>query len=326
MRNPKEFIIQLKEYIYRYEIEDNILERLYFHTCVEFKLNNHIYPYRIDEKYGKFDNAGLVVKHIIDKLKTKYRSQVIDCSEFNVFFKKIDITIDNSGTHIASYDSLKNDILYIEILCESKKDFIKDIDVYVKLIVHELLHAYEDYNRINKTGKSIFDFYGDKYINSFTSVNSENEIKKYLSRCNYFLISQERNAYLSQLEYDIESIFKNEHIKIEDFNYTKFKENLKKTDIWKEYFNLSLFILKLYNSKLDNEQIKYIEDIWQDLYSEKKTFNQIRKELYNKWQKFEKKFEQLVPKIICKYIETNLKEVAFDVSLLDKEKYWETII
>ena len=59
---------------------------------------------------------------------------------------------------------------------------------------------------------------------------------------------------------------------------------------------------------------------------EKKAFNQITKELYNNWEKFERKFEQLVPKIVCRYIETNLKEVAFDISLLDKENYWKNIL
>ena len=148
----------------------------------------------------------------------------------------------------------------------------------------------------------------------------------WLSRCNYFLNSQERNAYLSQLESDIEKIFKDAHIKIEDFDYTKFKNKLKETDIWKEYFKLSVFILKLKNSKWNNEQKQYIENLWVQLYSEKKSFNQIVKELYNNWEKFEKKFEQLVPKIICKYIETNLKEVAFDISLLAKENYWKNLI
>ena len=50
------------------------------------------------------------------------------------------------------------------------------------------------------------------------------------------------------------------------------------------------------------------------------------KELYSNWEKFEKKFEQLVQKIVCSYIETNLKEVAFDISLLNKENYWENIL
>ena len=43
-------------------------------------------------------------------------------------------------------------------------------------------------------------------------------------------------------------------------------------------------------------------------------------------EKFEKKFEQLVPKIICKHIETQFKEVAFWVDALSQEKYWENII
>lgn len=89
---------------------------------------------------------------------------------------------------------------------------------------------------------------------------------------------------------------------------------------------MSIFILKLKNSKFSDEQKKYVEKIWEHLYNEKKTLHQIIKELYNKWEKFERKFEQLVPKIVCSYIETNLKEVAFDESLLTEEKYWANIL
>ena len=77
---------------------------------------------------------------------------------------------------------------------------------------------------------------------------------------------------------------------------------------------------------MTNGEKKYVENLWAQLYNEKKTFSQIIKELYNNWEKFEKKFEQLVPKIICNYIDTNLKEVAFDESLLDEENYWENIV
>ena len=315
----------INEYIIDNELEEDILNRLYFHTCIEFKLDHNLYPY-IVESLGKFDNAGLVVKHIIDELNNNFQSQIIDCQADSVYFKYIDIQINNQQNGLATYIKYQDNTVFIELFCKSLNDFKFNIDSYVKTIIHELLHGYEDYNRIKNTGQGIFAYYNDKYENSVNNINSQNDIKLLLSRCNYFLNDQERNAYLSQLETDIESIFKNEHITIEDFNYTKFKYKLKNTDIWKEYFKLSIFILKLKNSEWTNEQKKYIEDIWNNLYKEKRTFNQINKELYNNWQKFEKKFEQLVPKIICKYIETNLKEVAFDVSLLDKEKYWETII
>jgi len=314
----------LKEYIINNELEEDILNRLYFHTCIEFKLDHNLYPYII-ESLGKFDNAGIVVKHIIDVLKENYKSQVIDCTNDNVYFKYIDIYTNQKINGEGCYVEYNDNTVYFEIDA-SEEYFNANIDEYVKLIIHELLHGYEDYNRIKNTGQGIFVYYNDKYKNSFNNLNSQNVIKLWLSRCNYLLNSQERNAYLSQLETDIELLFKNEHITIEDFNYTKFKDKLKNTAIWKEYFNLSIFILKLKNSSWSNEQKKYVENIWNQLYNEKKTFNQLCKELYNNWIKFEKKFEQLVPKIICKYIETNLKEVAFSISLLDEEKYWKNII
>lgn len=315
----------INEYMIENEIYEDIFQRLYFHTCIEFKLDYNLYPY-IVENYGKFDNAGLVVKHIIDELQDNFESQKINCQDDNVYFKYIDIQINNQQNGIATYIKYQDNTVFIELFCKSVNDFKFNIDRYIKTIVHELLHGYEDYNRIKNTGQGIFAFYNDKYKNSFNNINSQNDIKMWLSRCNYFLNSQERNAYLSQLESDIENIFKNEHITIENFNYTKFKNKLKETDIWKEYFKLSVFILKLKNSKWNNEQKQYVEFVWDNLYSEKKSFNQIVKELYGNWEKFEKKFEQLVPKIICKYIETNLKEVAFDISLLDKENYWENLV
>lgn len=317
-------MIQLNDYIVENEIENDILNRIYFHTCIEFKLTHNLYPY-IVESLGKFDNAGKVVKHIVDVLKEHCESQVIDCSNDNVYFKFIDISINSRYKGYAQYKKYDNNTVYINI-CTSQQDFNENIDIYAKLIIHELLHAYEDYNRIKNTGQGIFACYNEKYKKSFAHINSQNDIKRCLGRCNYFLNNQERNAYLSQLESDIENIFKNEHIKIEDFNYTEFKDKLKNTDVWKQYFKLSTFILKLNNSEYSNEQKQYVEDIWNQLYNENKTFNQINKELYNNWQKFENKFEQLVPKIICRYIETNLKEVAFDISLLDEEKYFENII
>ena len=315
----------INEYIIKNEIYEDILQRLYFHTCIEFKLNYNLYPYII-ENYGKFDNAGLVIKHIIDELQDNFESQKINCQDDNVYFKYINIQINNQQNGFATYIKYQDNTIFIELFCKSLNDFKFNIDSYVKTIIHELLHGYEDYNRIKNTGQGIFAYYNDKYKNSFNNINSQNDIKMWLSRCNYFLNSQERNAYLSQLESDIEKIFKDEHIKIEDFDYTKFKNKLKETNIWKEYFKLSVFILKLKNSKWNNEQKQYVEFVWDNLYNEKKSFNQIVKELYSNWEKFEKKFEQLVPKIICKYIEINLKEVAFDPSSLNKENYWKTII
>lgn len=314
----------LEEYINEMHIEDDILKRIYFYTCIEFKLTHNLYPY-IVESNGKFDNAGNVVKHIIDTLKEDFRSQVIDVRDDYVYFDYIDIKIDEKKNGTCGYIKYDNNTIYVQINA-SQKYFNDKIDDYVRLIMHELLHGYEDYNRIKNTGEGIYADFSIKYKNSVKNLNSLNEIRQYLSRCNYFLNDHERNAYLSQLEYDIEKIFKDAHITIENFNYTKFKDKLKSTDIWDEYFDLSVFIFTLQDSNLENRIKKYIEGIWSDLYNEDKRFSTIKKELYNNWMKFEKKFEQLVPRLVCQYIDMNLKEVCFDNSLLDEETYWDNLI
>ena len=86
---------QLNEYIIENELEEDILNRLYFHTCIEFKLDHNLYPYVV-ESLGKFDNAGKVVKHIIDTLKDNFESQVIDCTNDNVYFKYINIELNTT--------------------------------------------------------------------------------------------------------------------------------------------------------------------------------------------------------------------------------------
>ena len=212
----------INEYMIENEIYEDILQRLYFHTCIEFKLDHNLYPY-IVESLGKFDNAGLVVKHIIDELQDNFESQKINCQDDNVYFKYIDMQINNQQNGLATYIKYQDNTVFIELFCKSLNDFKFNIDRYIKTLIHELLHGYEDYNRIKNTGQGIFAYYNDKYKNSFNNINSRNDIKMWLSRCNYFLNSQERNAYLSQLESDIEKIFKNEHITIQNL-----RTNLKK--------------------------------------------------------------------------------------------------
>ncbi len=60
----------LEGYINEMHIEDNILKRIYFHTCIEFKLPHNLYPY-IVESNGKFEQLGprLVCQYIDMNLK-----------------------------------------------------------------------------------------------------------------------------------------------------------------------------------------------------------------------------------------------------------------
>lgn len=276
-------------------------------------VHNSIY-----ESLGKFNNAGKVIEHICNELKNNLQSQKIDCKEDNVYFNYIDIEIIN-GYNVAEYVEYKSNTIYMILHCSSYQSFIDNIDDYAKLILHELLHGYEDYNRI-KTGKqSLADLWDPKYGRSTYGLNSFNNVRQSLSRCRYFLDTSELNAFFSGLETDIVKLLKTKNYYIDTFDYSKFKKDLQKTELWKVYFELYEFIDSL--SNLDNDQKKEIEEEYLYWFKENKNFNNIHKEIKNKWRKFESKFNQLVPKIICKNIQIKEShEFTFTVNKL-KESF-----
>jgi len=309
---------------------EDVMQMLYLHTCVEFKLsNNSMFGYVVESK-GKFDNAGIALKNIITHLSASFKDTTIDCSSCNVFFDSVCISILDSNEIKCKYTKIEQDVAYIEIY-GNEEMFISNTNEYAKLILHELLHAYDDYNRISKGKPSLFAFWNEKYSTSSMNLNSLQKHERVLSRINYFFNDSEQNAYFSQLEIDVKDIIDKLHLtrkNFKDFSYSIFKEQIKNTSIWKEYFELSKFILSMHNESIDERDKKFIVMKWKSLYKEDKSFSEIDKEIWNKWTKFEKKFEQLLPKIIC----DNLPSIAnenlgsFDPRYLDEDYIWENLI
>lgn len=313
----------LNEYILENSYENYLLEQLCCHCSLEFKFTNgkgldprFVFYKSIYESLGKFNNSGKVVKHIIKELTNNFISQKIDCKNYNVFFDYIDIEINNEHNGNGSYMKYKDHIIYMKLYSLDVEEFIKNIDDYEKLFLHELLHGFEDYNRITSGKDSIFDLIGNEYTNSFKNLNNSNDLKMYLSRCKYFLNPQERNAYFSSLESSIKKLLKSGNYYLDKFDFNKFKEDLKHTDIWKIYFDLFIFIEKL---KTLSQYKETIEITYNQLFEDNKSFKNIIKELQNKWRKFNSKFNQLVPKILCDNLQIKeSREFSFTISKLNE--------
>ena len=300
----------LKEYI-NYNFENYLLESLAFHISVENKIRN---PYRIGiklyesllfESLGRFDNCGKCAEYIVNKLKDNPIKQIIDCSEFKVFFNKLNISnIEYSKIISAAYIGTKNDAIEIELQIPKVIDDSETEERIMYVIIHELLHAYEDYNRINNGKESIFDLFNNSYINSFKGINSIFDIKKYISRCKYFLDDKERNAYFGELYPMIEKIIRDKKLTLKNLDYSKFVNEIKNTDIWKIYFEIGDFILKIKNDSFNEKDKNEIINIYSNITGKESKYSEIKKDLFNKWKKFNSKFNQLVPKIICDILMT----------------------
>lgn len=136
---------------------------------------------------------------------------------------------------------------------------------------------------------------------------------KDISKFIYLLDYHERNAYLSQLTSDIKEIINKYHWDTKTINYKKLIEELKdKSRIWSIYFSFYDFINKFKNDTTG----RYISQ-FNKIKNKKYTKQQAINELIIKFNKFKRKFENNVPKIVC----DNLPVSESRISITGLEKY-----
>lgn len=158
------------------------------------------------------------------------------------------------------------------------------------LIAHEFLHAYENLMRIRKGNKSLFDTAEELHYpdNDATKQNAHligNDIIVKLSQIYYACTSFERNAYVAQLNQQIDS-FKNT-----PFDSNQAFQALEKTSTYQGYLNIGNNLQYIYDNK---QQFKTdIEDWYYQTFKNRDlNYKQIITRLlnlYNKtWRKIRK--------------------------------------
>lgn len=283
---------RLTDYIYENKIEESIID------CSVLSSTAKTFYYDVfNESYIKGSNHWLVfekagtyngqIKFAVDIAKELYRDlkynkilkynrdTLIDKGLENIFFKEIVIVY--SPTKNSYYNARENfdndsklfDEVKIYINSTENREY-KDI---LASLVHELTHAWEDYNRHLDGVDSLCKLTDkdSKYaISSLEDQNAEeveDVLKELVKKFDYLTTSFERNAYASELRAYLEAnreeingyndalkvfyesdIFKQLSMLIETFETYQNSETIKR--IAAEQYNL-LF------SKYRNKEIKY---------------------------------------------------------------------
>ena len=278
----------------------------------DFLLNNLVIDNKLqtiyNEKYGELNGIQNIISYILsdildNKLKYSYNF-IYNGISINLYIEDVE-----SNSLYAEYDNEKtnfehNDI-YI-ILNYPHKDVDNIISDIGKLIGHEILHGIEDlichYEMSNELSNAIDNIYNVAPIEA-------KDISKFI----YLLDYHERNAYLSQLTSDIKEIIDKHNWDTKTINYKKLIEELKdKSRIWSIYFSFYDFIDKFKNDTTG----KYISQ-FNIIKNKKYTKQQAINELIAKFNKFKRKFENNVPKIVC----DNLPVSESRISITGLEKY-----
>lgn len=290
---------KLTEYIIAQQFDD--IDKLIISECnIETYKNSPVLKYGILESLGIFSGCKEITEYLFNKLKENIGKQElsIDITHLkaeNKFFNscflhiKYDDKYENGEAGYYSsdghddynevrYDTINEKFKFIEINLIFSKEHIENI---YSLIMHELVHAYDDYIHIKKSGFGTSLYERDKRAKyQLARVKNENDdiIIQVFKDFMYLLNKSEQNAYIGQLNSEVKVTYKNIKDIIND---------LKNTSIFFNYKQIKLN----FNAIIKNK--KYLNqfcEVYRQTYETKKSNESIIKELNNKYNKCWKKF------------------------------------
>lgn len=282
-------------------LKNILIDHLEYHIEVQTNIINPL-SY-LNESLGTFNSCGKIAEYAFHKLyEDGIKDELdIDVRKYKSYFDTIHLSCMQSQNMHASYIGQHNRIVNIELSVPEKVTYAHYDDLLF-LLIHELMHGYEDKRRIIHGKPSIFNLIDEKYVKSVRIFKSIDELTRNIGRLNYLFNDQEQNAYFGTLDHIIKGIIDKTNSNKTNIKYNEIVDEIKNSYIFKIYFELGKFIIDINNDRLNDSNKEQILDIYQNYYNENTTYNKLVKTLNNKWNRFFSEFNQLTPKIICKYI------------------------
>lgn len=269
-----------------------------FGFIYEQKLNHRDFNY-LCESYGVFNGCYELAKDLYNYgIYYNFPSNITYTVENNDFINTINIsfTKSNISSYMPTLSKIINDKfhpLVLEIGLSEKEN------ITISSIMHELLHAYEDYKRkkelaisISQKAKNIGYFKN----NAARKVNSTS-LEKALSYILYFITNFERNAYITQIIGEIKASKKT-------FNNIKEILTFIKSTIpytyYQNTFKNAEFLCNLKDKSIQSEVLYLTNQLSNHNFE---TYNQFVKWLSAKIYKCRKKFNNIIPKIAAQQLD-----------------------
>lgn len=294
----------------RIQEDTNIESDLELHFYVEFLLEESFkYSYfNILEKHSSYIGQKELVIDLSRKIYNIIRNHepenVLeldkkDLEEYpNIFFNKLIIYLyGKTGYNISKSKYIDSEKTFDKVVININPDEYYDYKDIVKCLVHELLHAYNEYKNY-LTNSNV------KLINlTENSITTENICKRI---CNN-IRKWEQNAYISELSTELEN-HKFDFSKYSEHKdaYKKAFEIFRNSDTWIQYSTLKEY-LTLLKDDSDENKLKF-QNAYNNINNTSLSFNKIYKKLNDVFDSILNKINRLIPKLIYDYYENQMKE------------------
>ena len=255
-------------------IVDYINDRLLSHTKIYLNESRGIFD-------GCYDLAIFLNRKIANAISNNKnyieinKKSIEDSIKQNMFFEKISLLIDRTSdiftaryrldnVNLSDYGLLEDVCIYIGV-----KEYSRYRENYVDVLVHELTHAFNNYNLIIHGASSIYDMIKDIDYDRMRDFHAHNvpSIIRELRRSLYILQPYEKNSFISQLIANVKELIDTKQIeKKRNLTSSEIMDYIRKTDIYKAYKDISILISLYKNDELTESEIKSIEDEYNKIY------------------------------------------------------------
>ena len=313
----------IKKYITnRIQENINIDNELELHFYVEFLLEESFkYSYfTILEKHSSYiGQKELVIdlsKEIYNIIRNHEPEDTLeldkkDLEEYpNIFFNKLIIYLyGKTGYNVSKSKYIDSEKTFDKVIININPDEYNDYKAIVKCLVHEFLHAYNEYKNYLTNSNTKLVNLTDKNSSYFKTIFSNDITTENICKriCNN-IRKWEQNAYISELSTELEN---------NKFDFSKYKEHkdaykkafeiFRNSDTWAQYSTLKEYLTTLKNDS-DENKLKF-QNAYNNINNTSLTFNKIYKKLNDVFDSILNKINRLIPKLIYDYYEKQMEEL-----------------
>ena len=199
---------KFSEIIYNKSLEDIL--------CEHFKISYHMISYSsnhvILEDTGLYKNISQIIKSILNEIKKNPTSKTYVINDFNDFFideikiEFIEEDYDDAKSTIPIFlnDKKHLDSIYIKLYVIRKN--LVTYSIIKELLIHEIQHAWEKYNRMLKntnTRSDVIFFKSELYDKISNFKDGKNVGSRFVRQVLYLMTGYERNSFISQIYAEI---------------------------------------------------------------------------------------------------------------------------
>ena len=273
--------------------------------CEHFKISYHMISYSpnhvILEDAGLYKNISQIIKSILDEIKKNPTSKTYVINDFNDFFideikiEFIEEDYDDAKSTIPIFlnDKKHLDIIYIKLYVVRKN--LVTYSIIKELLIHEIQHAWEKYNRMLKNSNTRSDkiFFKSELYNKISNFkDGENVGARFVRQVLYLMTGYERNSFISQIYAEI--------MDEEIDNPNELLKRLKTSNIYNKFIYFNNWVYAYYDNVLTDELIDNIVNEYNYIHKTDKNEKEVFKHLSKICDKSINKLEKTLPKMCVK--------------------------